>query len=214
MSKDEGQVLSLLTGSTEEPDYFKLAGSLKESLLDVARHTKVATPKDALKRLMIERVAAVGGGMNWDERIARLLGECYAYFLAYAKLTEGFFSDEESQMMLKRLDGNLRDLKAENHAEHQQTRLVCEDAILEKRKRGREAKEAETRVQMALDRMEEKIAGSKGQYGGMSPEDAADEVWGEMSSDGQQLRISAKRLSERYRNERMLKPGTGKPSRK
>ena len=98
------------------PDYFKLAGSSKESLLEIARRTKGTTTKDALKRLMIEMAAEVGGGINWDARIARLLTECHTFFLVYIKLTEGFFSDEESQEMLRRLAGGVAGIQKDTQA--------------------------------------------------------------------------------------------------
>ena len=214
-AKTKATVLNVLTGDTAEPDYFKLAGSLKESLLDTARRTKGATPKDALKRLMIEKAAEVGGGMNWDGRIARLLAECHAFFLAYAKLTEGFYSDEESQAILRGMasvPGRIDDLgnkvvadgnrtRKQNHAEHEETRTVAKDAVLEKRTRGGQKREQELQVQEAMDRMAVVISET-----GMSFEDAAQEVWDGYAQQKKPLGISPKRLANRYRPERGPKP--------
>ena len=186
--------------AADVPDCSIPLPSVKAELLRFMGEADIKTPEAAAKWRAVFEAAHMDEYLleGITDQLARrctirAILHLLSKFSMFVKASEGKMSSEEALKMLM-------EARADNHAQHQLTRLVFEDAILEKRKRGREAQEAETRVQMALDRMEEKIAGSKGQYGGMSPEDAADEVWGEMSSGGHQLRISAKRLSERYRN--------------
>lgn len=97
----DDKVINLLTGDTTEPDYFKIVGLLKKSLLDIAQRTKGNTAKDDLRRLMIEKAAKLGNAL--DDCTARLLATYHAFFLAYLKLTEGIYSDDETQAILRSL---------------------------------------------------------------------------------------------------------------
>ena len=225
-AKNKAVVLKAQAGDAAMPDYFKLAGSFKKRLLDVARRMKGAAPKDVLKRLMIEKASeldesfvhgdAVGAlSRALDENTFRLLASYHGFFLVYLKLTEGFFSDEEAQAILRGMvsvPGQIVDLgskvKAEGHRtrkqnldEHEKTRIVARDAVLEKRERGGQKREQDARVQEAMDRMAEVIKRT-----GMSVEDAAQDVWDGYAQQKKPLGLSPKRLANRYRDERGPKP--------
>ena len=101
-------------------------------------------------------------------------------------------------------DGNKT--RKQNHAEHKKTRVAAVDAVLEKRTRGGQKKEQEARVQEALDKMAVLIREKE-----MSPEDAADKVWGDYRDKGEPLGIKAHTLANRYRKERGPKPRPRNP---
>ena len=95
----------------------------------------------------------------------------------------------------------VEEARAENRAQHQETRVAAVDAVLEKKVRGGQKREQEARVQEAMDKMAVLIQEKE-----MSPEDAADKVWCDYRDKGKPLGITAKSLANRYRKERGPKP--------
>lgn len=120
-------------------------------------------------------------------------------FSTFVKASEGKMSPEEVLQVFV-------EARAENRAEHQKTRVAAVDAVLEKKLRGGQKREQEARVQEAMDTMAALI-----QEKGMSPEDAADKVWGDYRDKRKSLGITAKSLANRYRMERGPKPRPRNP---
>ena len=120
-------------------------------------------------------------------------------FSTFVHASEGKMSPEEVRKLVV-------DARAENRAEHEKTRVAAVDAAWGKLQQGGKKKEAEARVQEAMDKMavliREKV---------MSTEDAADKVWGDYRDKGKPLGITAKTLANRYRIERGPQPRPRNP---
>ena len=121
------------------------------------------------------------------------------HFSTFVKASEGKMSPEEVRKLVV-------DARAENRAEHEKTRVAAVDAAWGKLQQGGKKKEAEARVQEAMDKMAVLIRDK-----GMSPEDAADKVWRDYLDREEPLGITAKRLANRYRIERGPQPRPRNP---
>ena len=180
--------------------------SVKAELLRFMDEADIKSPEAAVKWRMVFEAANLDtcllAGVT-DELARRCTVRAILHLLArfstFVKATEGKMSPEEVGKLFE-------EARAENLAEHQKTRVATVDAAWGKQQQGGKKREAEARVQEAMDRMAVLMAGGEGQEAGMSIEDAAQEVWDGYAQQKKPLGISPKRLANRYRAERGPKP--------
>ena len=186
---------------SDVPDCSIPLPSVKEEILRFMDEADIRTPEAAAKWRAVFLAANMDKCLleGITDQLARrctvrAILHLLVHFSSFVKVSEGNMSPEEVRKQIA--EG-----RAENLAEHEKTRSVAVDAVLEKKRRGGQKREQEARVKEAMDRMAELISMS-----GDSPETVAGKVGREYRDEGTPLGITDKTLANRYREKRKPKP--------
>ena len=192
--------------AADVPDCSISLPSVKAELLRFMDEADIRTPEAAAKWRAVFMAAHLDECLleGITDQLARrctirAILHLLCHFSMFVKASEGKMSPEEVRKLVV-------EARAENIELHEKTRVAAVDAAWGKLKQGGQKQEAEGRIQEAMDKMavliREKV---------MSPEDAADKVWGDYRDKGKPLGIKAHTLANRYRKERGPKPRPRNP---
>ena len=187
--------------AADVPDCSIPLPSVKAELLRFMDEADIKTPEAAVKWRMVYEAANLDAVLL-DGVTDELARRCtiraslhlLARFATFIKASKGEVSAEDVMKLFE-------DARAENRSEHEKTRTVAKDAVIEKRTRGGQKKEREARVHEAMDKMAKLIRDLE-----MSIPEAGHEVWEGYVQKKEPLGISESRLINRFYAERGPKP--------